>query len=141
MINYKKYWLLIIMLWLGLSAVPAQAKGFVLFNTGEELFEVKPLPERIIKDYPEAEGLKLGYKCSHFGVFWADVWTWDCKMVGVENVNMDSYVELPEDITKELRTESQYNFSKAQRTVWNHYGVPLALAAFLGFVFIRRSAD
>lgn len=118
---------------LGVIATPAHAKrGIGVINTGDELFEVAPFPAEIVAVIPQAKDLKIGYKCSHFGIFWADVWTWDCKLVGVEGEN--SYTDLPEAMRTQLAADPQYAYSHAKRGLWNHYGFWAVLGAFAVFV-------
>lgn len=117
---------------LGVVATPAHAKrGIGVINTGEELFEVAPFPAEVIAANPQAKDLKVGYKCSHFGVFWADVWTWDCQLVGVEGEN--SYTSLPDALRTKLSADPQYDYGHAKRGLWNHYGFWAALAAMGAF--------
>ena len=117
---------------LGVVATPAHAKrGIGVINTGEELFEVAPFPAEVIAAIPQAKDLKVGYKCSHFGVFWADVWTWDCQLVGVEGEN--SYTSLPDALRTKLSADPQYDYSHVKRGLWNHYGFWAALAAAAAF--------
>jgi hypothetical protein len=101
-------------------ATPAHAaKVPLFFGYGDELFEVTEFPAEIIKQNPNASTLKVGYKCSHFSLLWADVWTWDCTMVGVAGEK--SYTDLPSEITTQLAGNPQYAMGKAQRSFWNHY--------------------
>jgi hypothetical protein len=108
-------------------------RGLVIFNTGDELFEVAsyqspslPVP------------VQIGYKCSHFGLFWADVWTWDCKMVAYLSEN--EYANLPEQFISELQNNSQYKMSKAKRGFWNHYAfwVLMSLIGLVSFWAFRQ---
>jgi len=131
---------------LGVIATPAHAKrGIGVINTGDELFEVAPFPAEVIEAIPKIKDLKVGYKCSHFGVFWADVWTWDCELVGVENEN--TYTSLPDELRTKLAADPQYAYSHAKRGLWNHYGfwaVLAAVAVFLGIGAVsgkKASAD
>jgi hypothetical protein len=118
-------------------AMPAHAKkGFAFINTGDELFEVAGFPQEIVKSFPQAATLKAGYKCSHFGIFWADIWTWDCKLVAVTGEN--SYADLPGEVSSRLATDPQYSFSQAKRGFWNHYAFWLLLA--LGLLYLGWSA-
>jgi len=115
---------------LGFAASPAHAKrGIAVINTGNELFEVAPFPADVIAAIPQTKNLKVGYKCSHFGIFWADVWTWDCELVGVEGEN--SYTSLPDELRTTLGADPQYGYSHAKRGLWNHYGFWGALAALV----------
>lgn len=118
---------------LGVLATPAHAKrGIGVINTGDELFEVGPFPAEIVAAIPQTKDLKVGYKCSHFGIFWADVWTWDCKLVGVEGEN--SYTDLPDTMRTQLGADPHYAYSQAKRGLWNHYGFWAVIAAFAVFV-------
>ena len=124
---------------LGVVATPAHAKrGIGIINTGEELFEVAPFPADVIAAVPQAKDLKVGYKCSHFGVFWADVWTWDCQLVGVENEN--SYTTLPDGLRDKLSADPQYGYSQVKRGLWNRYGFWAALIALAALVGIGAVA-
>jgi hypothetical protein len=129
-----------------LLSAPAHAKrGGGIINTGDELFTVGDFPADIVKDNPAAKTAKVGYKCSHFGLFWADVWTWDCKLVAVTGTN--SYADLPAGITANLATNPSYAFSKAERGLWNKYAFwtlvlgGLALLAFVKFSGKGKQAD
>jgi hypothetical protein len=115
-----------------LFAAPAHAKkGIMVFNTGDELFSVAPFPADVVKDSPAAKDYQAGYKCSHFGLLWADVWTWDCKLVAV--TGEDSYASLPEDVANKLTADPQYAFSKAKRGFWNHYAFWTLIGGILLF--------
>jgi hypothetical protein len=115
------------------AAMPAHARrGFALINTGDELFEVAEFPAEIVKAIPAAASAKVGYKCSHFGLFWADIWTWDCKLVAVTGDN--SYGDLPDDLVAKLATDSQYAMSHARRGFWNHYAFWSLIGAFAAFM-------
>lgn len=120
-----------------LVCLPAQAKGIFMVNTGDELFTVAAFPERLISQFPALAQVQAGYKCEHFGLFWADVWTWDCKLVGVDAG--DSYYDLPEPVVSALATDPQYAMGKAKRGLWNHYGIFAMLAAVGGYLFLRRA--
>ncbi|SHH46812.1 hypothetical protein [Massilia sp. CF038] len=119
-----------------LFCLPAQAKGFLLFNTGSELFEVAPFPAEMVSEYRDLNSYKAGYKCDHFGLFWADIWTWNCSLVAVSA--QDSYADLPAAVASKLRGDPAYAFKNTQRSFWNHYGILAALAALGGLSFLRR---
>lgn len=131
--NFKR-WIAFIAFYC-LCTVSAHAKVPLFFNTGDELFEVAPYPEEIIQKYPEAKNSKAGYKCDHFGIFWADVWTWNCKLVDV--VNENSYAELPSDVTAKLSSDPKYSLSNAKRNFWNHYGFATVIAALVAFSLFK----
>lgn len=113
-----------------LVALPAQAAKIpMFFSTGDELFTVADFPAEILKENPGAKDLKAGYKCSHFALFGADVWTWDCKLVGVSGEK--SYSDLPSDLASKLAGDPAYGFSKAERGFWNKYAFWGLIGAFL----------
>ncbi len=141
---FLKRLLLILALCL-VAASPAHAKrGLLLINTGDELFEVSPFPDDVIKDLPGAKDAKVGYKCSHFGLFWADVWTWDCKMVAV--LGEDSYADMPNELATRFGADPQYGMNHAKRGFWNHYAFWLLVGVFvvvvaLGVLPGKKKAD
>jgi len=115
------------------AAMPAHARrGFALINTGDELFEVAPFPADVVRAIPAAVSSQVGYKCSHFGLFWADIWTWDCKLVAVTGEN--SYGDLPDELVAKLAADPQYAMSNAKRGFWNHYVFWSLVGAFAAFV-------
>lgn len=118
------------------AALPVQAKGLFVINTGDEMFEVGSFPADVIQTHPAAKDYKAGYKCSHFGILWADVWTWDCKLVAVTGEN--SYADLPDELVAKLVSDPQYAFGKAQRNFWNHYGFWLVLMAGMAYLAYRK---
>ncbi len=109
----------------------AEAKGLLIFNHGEELFEVAAFPVEIAEKLGDIKTYKVGYKCSHIGLFWADAWTWDCKLVAA-NVEGKSFGDLPDDVVAQLQTKPEFAFEKSQRSFWNHYGFLLLLTGLLG---------
>lgn len=114
-----------------LSAVPSlsYAKGAPLFfQTGDELFEIEDAP--LYED-----GYSLGYACQRFGLFGADVWTWDCDLMAI---NIDEFAA--GDISEEdkLIYASTYSLSDRKRDVWNQYGI-FALAFGLGGLGLFKS--
>lgn len=115
----------------------AQAKGVLVFNHGEELFEVAAFPAEVVSKLADVKNYKLGYKCSHIGLFWADAWTWDCKLVAA-NVEAKSYGELPDDVVSQLQANPEFAFSKAQRSFWNHYGFLLLLVGLVGLALLGK---
>ena len=114
------------------AVVPVQAKGLFIINTGDEMFEVASFPADVIQTYPATKDYKAGYKCNHFGVIWADAWTWDCKLVAVTGEN--SFADLPDEVVTKLASDPLYAMGKAQRNFWNHYGFLLAIIAGIAFL-------
>jgi hypothetical protein len=110
-------------------------RGMVVFNTGDELFEVAPY--QIV---PQSPPITIGYKCSHFGLFWADVFTWDCKMVAY--LGETTYADLPDQLATQLQGDPRYKMSKAKRGFWNHYAfwVLIGLVCLIGVWMFRQQA-
>lgn len=111
----------------------AHAKIPIPINTGNEIFEVAPLPAPLTEGNPQLAGWKLGYMCDRFGVLWADAWTWNCKMVAYDGDN--TYSDLPEEIR--VKFESEYPMSKAKRGFWNHYGMIVIVAGLVGLGVLK----
>jgi hypothetical protein len=97
------------------------AKGVpMFFQTGDELFEIDGAPKF-------DNGYSVGYACQRFGLFGADIWTWDCDLMAI-NINEFSAGEL--DSEDKAKMEAQYTLSDRVRNPWNHYGA-VALALLL----------
>lgn len=110
-----------------LTPAPAQAKGLLIYNTGEELFEVADFPQDMVNIYPGLKDYKVSYACQRFGLFWADVWTWDCKLTA-GNLSTNTIVDIPQELIPKL--EQDYPFDKAQRNFWNKYGIVTMVGIF-----------
>ncbi len=102
----------------------ARRRGLIPFiiNTGDVIYPVGPVPTELIElsEDPEISNWKLGYKCSHFGILFADIACWDKELVIFKHRN---YTEIPAEIREQLKKD--YPFSKAERSAWNKYGVIL----------------
>lgn len=122
---------LLLALMLAFPLAAHAAKVPVFFGTGDEMFVVADFPQEFVNKYQPEAGMKLGYKCQHFSLFWADVWTWDCNQVAV--VGENSYANLPTESLSML-TGKEYSMSEAKRGFWNHYAFPTALLLFVGFI-------
>ena len=116
----------------------AHAKGLMIINTGDELFTVADFPNTIVSEFPDLKALSVGYKCNRFGLFWADVWTWNCTMVGVDD---SGYADLPEKVVSQLAGDKNFAMGKAQRSFWNHYGMLVCLAALAAITFFGRNSS
>lgn len=104
------------------------ARGIPLFfNTGDELFEVNNAPDL-------GEGYKLGYACKHFGLFGADLWSWDCELLRVDKANFTAAKLDTETVAK---YESLYPLSTQDRNFWNHYGVIFMLLILGSYGFYK----
>ncbi len=109
----------------------ASAKGLPLFfQSGDELFEIEGAP--VFDD-----GYKVGYACQRFGLFGADVWTWDCKLMAIDLPNFSAG-----PLTAEQKTqyESQFSLSDRIRNPWNHYGAIALVLALFGFIAIKAKS-
>lgn len=135
--NSIRIFILLIIISLGLFTFyekEALAKGKipipVLINTGSVIYPVAPIPPEIaeLSEYPDIEDLKLGYKCSHIGIFYADIWSWNKELVIYKG---DTYSEIPAEIRQVL--EMDYPFSEAERSTWNRYGIVISVL-ILGFL-------
>lgn len=106
------------------------AKGAPLFfQTGDELFEIEGAPKF-------EDGYSVGYACKRFGLFGADVWTWDCDLMAV-NLTGFSAGDLPDEVKAEY--SQKYSLDDRKRTPWNHYGVfGFALVLVGGAMFKMR---
>jgi hypothetical protein len=130
--RFLKHFFVVLALCLAATGTAHAKKGLMLINTGDELFTVAPFPEDVIKEIPKAKDANVGYKCDHFGIFWADVWTWNCKIVAVLDEN--SYADLPEALVTRLAGDEKFAMSHAKRGFWNHYAfwvLLIAIGAFL----------
>ena len=113
-------------------ATPSEAlakKGFGIVSHGDELVEVGPLPE-----VPEKV---VGSLCQHFSVFWANVYTWDCRLV-VTDKELQRYAEIPEPLKQDF--EAKYSVANAQRGAWAKYGI-FILLGLVGFGVWKKRAS
>ena len=104
------------------------AKGAPLFfQTGDELFEIEGAPTF-------EDGYSVGYACQRFGLFGADIWTWDCELMAI-NVDSFSAGELDPEFKAEM--ESKYSLSDRVRNPWNHYGAFGLAIVLIGSVAVK----
>lgn len=79
----------------------AEAKGFFLINTGEDVVavgEIKPELKAELESNT-AVGAQIGMMYSRFGLFWLDIWRWDKKYVLFQDVTV---WEITEEQAKEF---------------------------------------
>ena len=127
----KKAFLGLVLLFACLAPTITFAKGVPLFfQTGDELFEIDGAP--IFDD-----GYSVGYACKRFGLFGADVWTWDCDLMAI-NVNEFSAGDLEEDFKAEML--ATYSLSDRKRNLWNHYGVAAMGIFLVGVIGIKAKS-
>jgi hypothetical protein len=106
----------------------AEAKGLLIYNTGNETFATGPLPAPYDAD-PQLAGFQAGYLCQVKGVFWSYFSVSECKPVAFQG---DKYVESPE-LTQAL--SAKYSEADMQRGIWGRFGwLILALAAAAGLL-------
>ena len=138
----KKIFIILCLSFLWSSA--AQAKIPAIFNTGDELFEIGDFPKESIQAFGDLKDLKAAYKCKHFGLFWADVWTWDCSLVATSSAEANTYYDLPADLTAALQNNKDYQTSAMKRSFWNHYGIfimILLIVGYFGFGYLSKSKE
>ena len=102
----------------------------LFFQTGDELFEIEGAPQF-------EDGYSVGYACQRFGLFGADIWTWDCEIMAV-NVEEFSAGELPDEMKEEF--SKQYSLSDRKRGVWNHYGAILLGGLLIGGAVVKSKS-
>jgi len=104
----------------------AEAKGLLIYNTGNETFATGPLPAPYDAD-PQLAGFQAGYLCQVKGVFWSYFSVSECKPVAFQG---DKYVESPE-LTQAL--SAKYSEADMQRGIWGQFGwLILALGVVAG---------
>jgi hypothetical protein len=132
-------WIFLFITLLGFSEAAHARRGLplVFINVGTEMFEVGEFSAQQLRDLPELASYKPAYMCSRFGIFWADIWTWDCHIVAGQ-IEADSYADLPPELTNEL--VAKYPMSQAKRSFWNHYGFVSTIGLFAIFSFLKRKA-
>ncbi len=80
-------WILALTIVLALGT-PAEARGIVIINTGDDILYLKDLQP---DDARDTGFTKLGYHYERFGVFWLDMWRWGGEFCVY---NGDSYAPL-----------------------------------------------
>lgn len=111
-----------------LLALPAraEAKGMLIYNTGDETFATGPLPAPYDAD-PQLAGYQAGYLCQVKGVFWSYFSVSECKPVAFQG---DQYFESAE-LTQAL--SAKYSEADMQRGIWGRFGwMLLALGVVAG---------
>jgi hypothetical protein len=98
----------------GLTIKPAAAVP-LFYNTGEDIFEAGPLPAPFDQN-PEYAGLKAGYKCDVFGLFWAYFWISNCEPVAFQG---DKYLAEP-DVAAAVA--AKYPQDQMQLSPWQKFG-------------------
>jgi hypothetical protein len=138
---------LLVGLMLGLCFMPgeAHAKGFVLVNTGEDIFEAGPVPEEFFSSLPADEqpvarqtlaGWGAGYKCSIIGAFWIYVYMWDCKAVAFKDDTFDDSPEVVAAIDASYKGKYNVGFWKGKMR-WVLAALAVAVGAIVVFGAIK----
>lgn len=126
---------LLLFVCLAWPALSEAKPGLIVINYGDELFELPAATESQVGK-PAGASVKLGYKCRHFGILWADVWTWDCRPVFL--AGEDRFLEVPYALASSMAADPRSHFSKVKRSFWNQYAFWLAVAGLLGWLSLRR---
>lgn len=115
------------MLALALFTTGAEAKrGAAVVNWGDEIFDVGPLALA----GPET---RVGKLCQHVGLFWADIATWNCRLV-LTNADLTRYGEIPDSV--KAIVEPAFANVTPQRGWWNGNGAYV----FLGLLALGLAA-
>jgi hypothetical protein len=123
----KVLWSMLILVFT-LTPTLAFAKGVPLFfQTGDELFAIEGAPTF-------DGGYSVGYACQRFGLFGADIWTWDCQIMAI-NIEEFAAGDLEPDFKVEM--ESKYSESDRVRDPWNHYGGAIIAALLVGGIAVK----
>jgi len=105
----------------------AQAKKINYYGT---IYPVAEIPDEIAKIASTYHCDKLGYKCYHIQILYADLLCWDKELVMFKDdpAKKDRYKrygyyyrEIPKEIREFLG--KKYPFSEAKRNLWNKYGI------------------
>jgi hypothetical protein len=112
----------------------AHAAGLLLYNTGEDAFEVGPLPEPLsAAEFPD--GVKAGYKCQVFGLFWAYIAKWDCTPVAFlaegDTINFNDDPEVVAAIA------AKYTVSDIKGGFWTMHGRWILLLALITLIVAK----
>jgi len=89
---------LVVAMFVGLCALapaPAEAKGLVIINTGDDVMEIGDVKAeaRAEVEGATAPGVKVGVRYSRFGIFWIDLFRWDASFVLFQG---NTFWEVPE---------------------------------------------
>ncbi len=95
----------------------ARRGGIAVINTGDDVFQVGPLPEPYAAN-PELAGYQAGYKCEVFGIMWAYLHMWDCTPVAYSEAE-ETFLEDPE---LGAAISAMYTESDMQFGLWEGYG-------------------
>lgn len=128
----KKIKLFIIVLFCAAFSPFTMAKGIpLIFNTGDELFQIEDAPKF-------DDGYEVGYACQHLGIMYADIWTWDCKLMAID-IQKFSAGELDSKFLQQMN--EKYSESDRVRNPWNHYGALLMSLVIAGYLLMGRKKE
>lgn len=121
-----------------------EARKTVIITTGDKITEVTELTNDLKNKLNIENNLRdtlvLGYKYSHFGLFWIDLWTWDGQYC-LYNPSKDEYYDLDTNELTIILNHKDITVSKPFL-----YTIPLglillSLAAILIIIFILVFSD
>jgi hypothetical protein len=121
------------------QAGEARAAKLFFYQTGEDIFEAGPLPEPY-KNNPQLSGVKAGFKCKIFGLFWAYITISGCEPVAFRGDTYDRNPELVAAIKKLYPTEASM-----QVPFWKKHGRwvlgALVLLLIVGAVMRKKKIE
>lgn len=119
-----------------LAAEPSQQAPFVWFGSGEVLYPSADFSPAVISMAPMLAGNHNAWKCQHFTVLGAALWSWDCIPVA-SHPQMQAWAPLPPELVQAVSVQTP--LAAAQRSGWNrHGGLVLVLLALLLPVLVAR---
>ncbi len=121
---------------LGYSTEANAGAKIIFYQTGEDLFEAGPLPAPYDAKFP---GVKAGYKCSIFGIFWAYMHIWNCEPVAFRG---DTYDRNPEIVGV---IKAKYKEGDMKVGAWKKHGrwlfVGIILVLIIGAVMRKKGKE
>ena len=123
----------------------AEAKKMIFYHKGPEAFETGPLPEPFDKD-KDLAGLKAGYKCDTFGLFFAHISISNCQAIAFREMGNEIQF-MDESNAPELiaAIKKKYSEGDMKMNPWAKYGKFILglviLAAIGGFVMAKVKGE
>jgi hypothetical protein len=108
-------------------AAEAQAAKVIFYQTGEDIFEAGPMPAPFDK-MPQLAGVKAGFKCKIFGIFWAYLHIWSCEPVAFRGDTFDRNPELVAAVKK------TYKEGDMKVGLWKKHGRWLFALIIVGII-------
>lgn len=121
---------LVVVSFVGLCALaprPADAKGLVIINTGDDVMEIGDVKAEMRAEVEQATapGVKVGVRYNRFGIFWIDLFRWGSTFVLFQG---DTFWDVPE---KELAEVSAVPLKKPFTAT-----VPPGLIGLIGLALV-----